>query len=586
MAEMEARNRHIPDWFTRIRTGQVRLPRFQRLESWSHAEVASLLESVLRGLPAGAALVLEVGDRERFISRPMPGAPEPTEKPAEHLLDGQQRLTALWRSLNDLYEDRSYFAFLKEEGERDEEGREPQVIQGVGRWHRDSKKDGPKYPLWADSPVEQYARGLIPLYLLQPGDMAKRVREWCDTAARADISVSRDMETRILSLRERVSSFNIPFLSLPVETPPHIAIRVFVKLNTTSVELTPFDILVAQGEAATGQSLRDLEIDLRQRVPSLAEYVEPGDLLLSVAALREDRSSTEASFFRLNLGTIFRDWDELADGVREAFCFLDEERVFDRQRLPTVAVIPVIAALWGISPKALDGHGQARTLLRKYLWRSFLTRRYENQSATRALQDFRGLRSILTEESPQVDVPLFNEEEFPPPSTDELKRAGWPKGREILARGILAVSLRSGGHDLADDRPASRDSVKTREYHHLFPDSLLVQEGQMAESDSYRALNCALVAWHTNRNVAAKEPLKYLRERIDKAALGEAEIRQRLRTHVVPFDPLNVGGYADEPDAAARTDKIRRDYEVFLEQRAELVGQAIAALWRGEAWSP
>ena len=586
MAEMEARNRHIPDWFTRIRTGQVRLPRFQRLESWSHFEVASLLESVLRGLPAGAALVLEVGDRERFISRPMPGAPEPTEKPAEHLLDGQQRLTALWRSLNDLYEDRSYFAFAKEEGEREEEGREPQVVQGVGRWYRDSQKDGPKYPLWADSPVEQYARGLIPLYLLQPGDMAKRVREWCDTAARADISVSRDMETRILSLRERVSSFNIPFLSLPVETPPHIAIRVFVKLNTTAVELTPFDILVAQGEAATGQSLRDLEIDLRRRVPSLAEYVVPGDLLLSVAALREDRSSTEASFFRLKLETIFRDWDELAEGVREAFCFLEEERVFDKQRLPTVAVIPVIAALWGISPKALDGHGQARTLLRKYLWRSFLTRRYENQAATRALQDFRGLRSILTEESPQVDVPLFNEEEFPLPSTDELKRAGWPKGRDILARGILAVSLRSGGHDLADDRPASRDSVKTREYHHLFPDSLLVQEGQMAESDSYRALNCALVAWHTNRNVAAKEPLKYLRERIDKAALGEAEIRQRLRTHVVPLDPLNVGGYADEPDAAARTDKIRRDYEVFLEQRAELVGQAMTALWRGEVWSP
>ena len=64
MAEMEARNRHIPDWFTRIRTGQVRLPRFQRLESWSHAEVTSLLESVLRGLPAGATLVLEVGDRD------------------------------------------------------------------------------------------------------------------------------------------------------------------------------------------------------------------------------------------------------------------------------------------------------------------------------------------------------------------------------------------------------------------------------------------------------------------------------------------------------------------------------------------
>jgi hypothetical protein len=581
MAEIEARNRHIPDWFTRIRTGQVRLPRFQRLESWSHAEVTSLLESVLRGLPAGAALVLEVGDREHFISRTMPGAPEPIERANEHLLDGQQRLTALWRSLNDLYEDRTYFAFMDEDEVHDED-REPRVVTGVGRWTR---TNGQKYPLWAESPVEQYRRGLIPLHLLQPGDMAKRVRGWCD-AATADIALSRDLETRVLALRERVSSFNIPFLSLPVDTPPHLAIKVFVKLNTTSVELTPFDILVAQGEAATGLSLRDLEVDLHQRVPLLSEYVLPGDLLLSVAALREDRSPTEASFFRLRLETVFREWDELADGVKEAVSFLGEERVFDRQRLPTVAVVPVIAALWGISPKALDGHGQARTLLRKYLWRSFLTRRYENQAATRALQDFRGLRSILKRESAQVDVPVFNEDEYPLPSTDELKRAGWPKGRDILARAVLAVSLRGGGHDLADDRPATRDSVKTREYHHLFPDSLLIQDGGLAESDSYRALNCALITWHTNRNIAAKEPLEYLKERIDKAALGEAEIQQRLQTHVVPFNPLNVGGYADEPDANARTDKIRCDYEAFLEQRAELVRKAIAALWTGEAWSP
>ena len=99
-------------------------------------------------------------------------------------------------------------------------------------------------------------------------------------------------------------------------------------------------------------------------------------------------------------------------------------------------------------------------------------------------------------------------------------------------------------------------------------------------------MNCALITCHTNRNIAAKEPLEYLKERIDKAALGEAEIQQRLRTHVVPFDPLNVGGYADEPEANARADKIRRDYEAFLEQRARLVGQAVAALWSGEAWSP
>ena len=30
---VEARNRNIPDWFVRVRTGQIALPRFQRYEA-------------------------------------------------------------------------------------------------------------------------------------------------------------------------------------------------------------------------------------------------------------------------------------------------------------------------------------------------------------------------------------------------------------------------------------------------------------------------------------------------------------------------------------------------------------------------
>ena len=96
---MDARNRALPEWFNRIRTGQIRLPRFQRREAWTHSEVADLLDSVFKEQPAGAALILEVGDKEHFTSRAMQGAPDPVERCTEHLLDGQQRLTALWKSL-------------------------------------------------------------------------------------------------------------------------------------------------------------------------------------------------------------------------------------------------------------------------------------------------------------------------------------------------------------------------------------------------------------------------------------------------------------------------------------------------------
>jgi len=65
---MEARNRTLPDWFTRLRTNQLVLPRFQRYEAWNQSQVAELLNTVLKGLPAGAVLVQEVGEKEPFVS--------------------------------------------------------------------------------------------------------------------------------------------------------------------------------------------------------------------------------------------------------------------------------------------------------------------------------------------------------------------------------------------------------------------------------------------------------------------------------------------------------------------------------------
>jgi hypothetical protein len=105
---MQAYDRRLPDWFSLIRNRQLTLPRFQRFVAWGHGEVADLLTTVLRGLPAGASLILQVGDREKFSSRTMVDAPSSGNRVTEQLLDGQQRLTALWRCLHNKYPDRSY----------------------------------------------------------------------------------------------------------------------------------------------------------------------------------------------------------------------------------------------------------------------------------------------------------------------------------------------------------------------------------------------------------------------------------------------------------------------------------------------
>lgn len=166
-----------------------------------------------------------------------------------------------------------------------------------------------------------------------------------------------------------------------------------------------------------------------------------------------------------------------------------------------------------------------------------------------------------------------------------LESAAWPRLRNTLARGILAVSLRGGGRDFADGTQASRESLSKREYHHLFPAALLKNEGCLDESYIDLALNCALVTWNTNRNISAKEPVAYLRERVERAPLGEDQIRSRLTSHIIPFEQLNVGGYSDISENEEKSARIKSDYEGFIHSRAEAIHRVITRLCRGEEWN-
>jgi hypothetical protein len=555
---MEARNRTLPDWLTRIRTRQIKLPRFQRFEAWTHHTVTALLNTVLQELPAGAVLILEVGEEEPFISRTVIGAPETGERVIEHLLDGQQRLTALWRSLTDNYPDRSYFVRL----EQDEETGAPYYATSRARW----MKDGNKYPLKLNDPVELWKEKLIPVSLLRPDAEAEAaLTVWAMKAAENDMTLVLEIIQKVNGLRALFAKFNIPFLSLPSTTSKETALNVFIQMNTSATPLSAYDIVVAQVEAGTEMSLHDLVADLKATAPDTEAYVRPPDVMLSASALLLEKVPTQTNFISKGFSdSLVENWETTKLGISKTIQFLEQERILDAKRLPTDVVIAPLAALWGISPQGLDAEGEARTILRKYLWRACFTDRYERTSATRALADFRELKSLL-EGNKEAKPLIFNEEEWPLPTVEQLILAGWPTKKDRLPRALLALSLRSGGYDLADGTPASREHLKEREYHHLFPVARLKEQGK-TDSEIYRALNCALVTWKTNRNISAKTPEKYLAERREGTSLGEDEVRRRLESHLVPYDEL-----------------VSATYEEFLLERAKRMHAMMVRLCAGES---
>ncbi len=554
---MQARDRALDSWFARIGSGQVRLPRFQRFEAWGPREVTDLLQTVIEELPAGASLILQVGDESPFKYRPLQTAPDGPERLTELLLDGQQRLTALWRSLTESYEDRTYFLDLDNESDNGE----PQIVPQHRYMH-----NGAKRPLWANDPAQTLERHYVPVRLLRPGtDGENELEEWLEGATGGDPAKKYELSNTIRPFRERIARFNLPYLELGARTPKHVVLDVFVKMNTRSVKLTPFDIVVAEVEAETGQSLHDHVASLNGQVPGLARYAEVSDLVLDATALMQDRPPNQAGYLRIEWEQALEEWELLVAGAERTVAFLEQERVPDEDRLPSRAPIASLIALFARAPHTPDALGNFRTLLKKYLWRSFFTDRYEKAAATAAHQDYRALSKAVSGDS-GASPPIF---ESGLPDGNELLATGWPKKKDRLARAVLLLSLQGGALDIADGSELSPTNVGRREYHHLFPVAYLRDSLGIEGEEANTALNCSLITWRTNRTIGAQEPVQYLKERTEASSLGEEAIKRRLVSHAVSIEALEKG-----------------NYDEFRLGRAEVFEGAIKKLCSGEHWDP
>ena len=82
--------------------GRKQLPDFQRGWVWDDSRIRSLIASVSQAFPIGAVMTLETGNPDVcFKARVLKGvnSENAQSEPDELILDGQQRLTALFQSL-------------------------------------------------------------------------------------------------------------------------------------------------------------------------------------------------------------------------------------------------------------------------------------------------------------------------------------------------------------------------------------------------------------------------------------------------------------------------------------------------------
>lgn len=576
---MKAMNdKAIGNWFRLLKTEALCLPRFQRRQVWKNKNICKFLKTLLLDseTPVGVFLVLSTEPSKpafpypRTISNstPQPGACNLL------LLDGQQRLSALWKVFHDGNEDYRYYIQFNDRFE----------IEDVKAIRKRTKAEEKRN----QDPTGQCKRGWFPARLLNPLDDSEKINIWLEQIdlEKLKLSNSRDIfrlisNTRKIFAEESKNKKVIPYFLLRNNIERKKAINIYQTINTNLVKLSDHYLAVAEMEKVTGKSLYDMAGKLIKQVSLIKdlETDEIGELILKISCVLQGKIPSGQSYKKLDFWKVLGDKQEIFEGVAWAVEKLNEINIWDKSLLPSVIPLRVLPALRRDMPPSGRKLADANRIITKYLWHTFLTDRYDTHANDRLKEDCDDLRTYLGGGKKENQISIFNKREYGPPSLSDLKDAGWPQTTNRLPRGILLVCCQDGAKTLESEERLTKQNFKNRQKHHIFPKSKLVHTVGHA---GHYALNCMLIPGDDNNNYDNHYPGDYIQQVINQ--LGTVGAKRRilnlLGTHLISSTLAQDLLMANEKNLTSKK-KIKESFDGFMNTRARTVMKKINQLLAG-----
>ena len=561
-----------------IENGRRQLPVFQRSWIWDDYHIRSLIASVSQSFPIGSILTLQAGGAEtRFRARLFSGVDLGDDEPEPEtlILDGQQRLTALYQSL--MCEEgvsvqntrgtetiRYYYldmkACLNDGSEREESilscGEDFQLKVSAENTIRLAPHDAPSRDV-----NEEYKNEMFPVNkVFNPDDWIAEYQEHWDYQ-KEKIKFSNRFRREVI---EHFKYCQVPVIQIPRETPKEAICLIFEKVNDRGVKLTVFELLTATF-AADDFELRDdwdkryarMKVDhpVLEELESTS-FLRSLTLLATRANPNTPISCTRRDILRLTLGE-YQEWaDKVENGFKEAARFLYRQKIFKANDLPYKPhLVPLAAILVSLGSQSETRMDQEEKIARWY-WCGVLGEMYGAAVDTRFANDL----SEVTEwvNGNQTEPRTIREANFHENRLLDLRTRN-----SAAYKGVHALIM----HD--------RDGMRCRDFltglpidekvyfddaidiHHIFPKAWC--EEQNVTSDQYNSIiNKTPLSAKTNRRIGGEAPSAYL-SRLEGEIPGAPEVTNRiLASHLICADYLRAN-----------------DFGCFFEKRKEALLQAI-----------
>ena len=542
-----------------VSKGRYQLPDFQRDWTWDDDRIKGIIASLTMAYPMGAVMCLENGGDFKLKRRCFAGVEIDAEtvEPDKLVLDGQQRLTSLYRSLcckkpvhtkNVRGDARRLFYYADIRACLDDSVDRVDAIVSVPANRIVTQNIGRDILLDISPREKEIEQMMFPLNIAF--DASER-QSWYKGIVRMygfdslEESLFNEFQHEVL---DTIESYRLPVITLSKATPREAVCRVFENVNTGGVPLTVFELVTASF-AMDGFRLRD---DWEQRfrcikedqrvVTDILDKLDATTFLTAVTLYASFMAKQDGKGFvgckkKDVLALDLDSYKLYADTVQEGFVLAAEflivnEHIFRARDLPySTQLIPLACAFAHAKSSGLANKQTTKDALHRWLWCGILGEMYGGANETRYANDMEDLAAAIDGSSSQMRT--VNAAYF-----QTLRLLGLQTRNSAAYKGIMALIYRKNCRDFISGQPTNAFEVmaKRPDIHHIFPEAYCIKMG-LDRTRWNSIVNKTPLLPSTNRVIGGKAPSEYF-QRICRECpnASREELASRIESHLVEFD--------------------------------------------------
>ena len=553
---------NVSELLADVGSGKIQLPDFQRGWTWDDDRIRGILASLTQGYPMGAIMNLQYGSESvRFKYRTIEGVTAQNVTPEYLVLDGQQRLTSMWRATcsKDPVETVTAkkqkifrYYYLDMNLCLDDNADRLDAIKSVPSDRKVKSNFDRVIDLDLSTRELEYKHEMFPINIIFDSSI---MLDWIFgymAYYKSSLEYMNKLKRFQSDILNVMTGYKLPVIRLDKSTPREAVCKVFENVNTGGVALTVFELVTAT-YATYEFDLREDWAHCRDIIWGKYEQLNT-DVMLGVDESAFLQTVTLYSSFKrrdvsketpppavsckrkdildLPFGEYQANKKAVLDGFRIAREFLFSQYVFRQRDLPYATQLIPLAAICAVIGQSVFDKPKTQDILSQWFWCGIMGEMYGGANETRYALDIDDVVKAIRGQD--VLIRTINAASFMSTRLLSLQTRN-----SAAYKGIMALIYREQCRDFM--KGITMDVVKSMDespdIHHIFPEAYCVSRFKREKWNSI--VNKTPILAASNRSIGGSAPSIYLKKIMADANIDEDQLRQRIESHMINYVALS-----------------------------------------------